>query len=1549
MLAGMTTIVLRNETKVIVRVVDQNENCPFFSTINYHFTVREEASVHRPVARVTASDADSGFNAQIYFYLDPAVTDLPFRIDPYTGEIYLTKVLTQESYDQMRGLMFMDNLSDRTKYEFNVYATHRGAKTHVNCNIVSLAKVHVRISRGTQRPPNIIVEEFSDIHLPGVAGVAYARVSVVSTNIAQQHKHTLKIVEPGMRSNFELLPTGNPSEWLLQVRRNLSSISLNGRIVLTLEASDETEAVDTKISSVTTETLKSRHLINIPVVSKSTYRIYFPDEVRLSVTEAALINCTVLILQPSLTFTMTNYSFVYTDLRTAINGGIHDSPIVLSSSGAVIVRRALDVDAMSMNKPHDRENGSRIVIPFTVVDRFNLLLSSAPESRLVIDIEDINDNDPIVRNNASVFEVREDAVVGTVVFRVDAFDPDLSNTDISYSLYNSNNLPFSITSQGSVVVDEVLDAETMPDEFTLYVRVSDAGYPVPRSSLAVFTVHIVDINEHTPQFVESSCEAWLTVTSAGSVVPSLDASASGLALGRYFAEDADRDGQNSVTIRLATSTLSRPCFRVDGKTGELTATCSYLGQPNSQIILTLVATDDMKISEVPFKLVINLVAARDERGNFTQRCQSSDIYKEIQNLKQRRKEYELSLGSLSTTFANPVNRHRPKFSSDLPVRLHIPENLPFGTTVLQFAASDEDIADYSVAGQLVYGLEAIKTVGVEAFAPGFGTRKTDVDIYQAFVLEPMFSDQNDSQVLLGTSQGMRLVVSAPLDREVVSSYSLILHVCDLGSPPLCSSSPLNIFLEDLDDNPPEFVANSQEELETGMYQTGSNLPFPDRGPIPPGVIHVRENLPPDTRITQVIAVDRDVTDEVRYRLLTHNDTFKIHHRTGRIKLLRSLDRETQSIYELVVEAYGQPPRDVTQRTMTPQYQHLLRLAQLNSRSVHRHSTTTRLVIQVTDENDNSPVFTSPGDSTHAGDGKNFSDRPDTSPRSDVWFGADGYHLSIPEDMPEGAYLLTLTARDADEGANALLAYSLFGNPKDVECFTVDQLTGVVKLATNCDLAERRGASLQLTAWAVDHGQPQRSANTSFIVNVLAIRLNIFPPRFDTQPALYAGWIAENVPSGSLVSVDKTGKSPLQLKASDPEGYGVILSVMGGSGLGYFYIDDNGFVRTMRMLDAESVPDEGGYWLTVYALEQQLNSFGSWFDSTITKLIATESNGTMHAIAEVFIEVLDENDNFPIPLAPQYEVKLMENSPPGVRVVEISATDLDTVAQPLHYRITAGNPQGHFIIDPETGIIRTTARPLDREAILNETGRAELNLMVSISDRGQPPKTCTVAVRIHVLDENDQAPHFVPLGPKPTKPESHQPNPTYNFRVYSADLEESGGCVGRVFASDLDDLANGTVFYWRDTMTSSAESSGIIITPAATATSAAATTAATVFDVDTQTGLICTSQNSLMPGKYRLGVYAKDRGQPAWIANNNIATIVEIEVLSNTQLPTGSNSTHPASNSLQFSTAPPKLYRLSDQHLPGHRLFTFGVVDSFNPTGDSLAFYLVGKLCTNDVF
>lgn len=47
---------------------------------------------------------------------------------------------------------------------------------------------------------------------------------------------------------------------------------------------------------------------------------------------------------------------------------------------------------------------------------------------------------------------------------------------------------------------------------------------------------------------------------------------------------------------------------------------------------------------------------------------------------------------------------------------------------------------------------------------------------------------------------------------------------------------------------------------------------------------------------------------------------------------------------------------------------------------------------------------------------------------------------------------------------------------------------------------------------------------------------------------------------------------------------------------------------------------------------------------------------------------------------------MENSPKDVSVIRIQAQDPDLTATPsrLSYRITAGNPQNFFSINPKTG-------------------------------------------------------------------------------------------------------------------------------------------------------------------------------------------------------------------------------------------------------------------------
>ncbi|XP_037068712.1 protocadherin Fat 1-like [Pollicipes pollicipes] len=171
------------------------------------------------------------------------------------------------------------------------------------------------------------------------------------------------------------------------------------------------------------------------------------------------------------------------------------------------------------------------------------------------------------------------------------------------------------------------------------------------------------------------------------------------------------------------------------------------------------------------------------------------------------------------------------------------------------------------------------------------------------------------------------------------------------------------------------------------------------------------------------------------------------------------------------------------------------------------------------------------------------------------------------------------------------------------------------------------------------------------------------------------------------------------------------------------------IYTRDVLDRET---QSSYWLTVYAK-----------DSGAVPLSAR---------LEVYIEVEDENDNYPLTSEPVYRAEVLENSASGTRVTRVTASDRDG-AGPLRYRIAGGNPQSLFSMDPDTGIITTTERTLDRET------RAAYTLEVTVSDWGAPALTSTARVMVTVLDENDSPPVFserlyrvqVPLGPALSRP------------------------------------------------------------------------------------------------------------------------------------------------------------------------------------------------------
>ena len=99
-----------------------------------------------------------------------------------------------------------------------------------------------------------------------------------------------------------------------------------------------------------------------------------------------------------------------------------------------------------------------------------------------------------------------------------------------------------------------------------------------------------------------------------------------------------------------------------------------------------------------------------------------------------------------------------------------------------------------------------------------------------------------------------------------------------------------------------------------------------------------------------------------------------------------------------------------------------------------------------------------------------------------------------------------------------------------------------------------------------------------------------------------------------------------------------------------------------MLDRETASH---YWLTIYAQDH--------------------TPVPQHARLEVFVKVMDVNDNIPQFVQPVYYMEVLENSKPGVVVGQVAAYDEDkNPTQRLEYSITSGDTSGYFNIDRFTG-------------------------------------------------------------------------------------------------------------------------------------------------------------------------------------------------------------------------------------------------------------------------
>ncbi|XP_051485392.1 cadherin-1 [Apus apus] len=431
-----------------------------------------------------------------------------------------------------------------------------------------------------------------------------------------------------------------------------------------------------------------------------------------------------------------------------------------------------------------------------------------------------------------------------------------------------------------------------------------------------------------------------------------------------------------------------------------------------------------------------------------------------------------------------------------------------------------------------------------------------------------------------------------------------------------------------------------------------NCPENERGPFPKKLVQIKSNKDKETKVFYSITGQGADTPPV--------GIFTIERETGWLEVTKPLDREEKDKYVLfshAVSANGQPVEDPME-----------------------------IIITVTDQNDNRPVFT-----------------------KQVFIGY------IEENAKPGTSVMTVNATDADDAINVnngIIGYSILSEePKSAQqMFTIDPEKGIISVI-GTGLDRETTPNYTLIIQAADQEGTGLTNTATAIVEVTDANDN--PPIFN--PTSYEGSVKEN----------EAGLVVTRLHVTDQDVPGspawqAVYRIKSGDQDGDFSIStdpktNDGILKTAKGLDYES--------------RSRYN------------LVVTVENAVPFAVplglssASVLVVVTDENEA-PIFVPPVKTAEVMEDLPLGHQVTSYTAQDPDRdQRQKIMYRM-GSDPAGWLAIDPENGIV-TVAQPLDREAahVINSTYKA----IVLAVDSGLPDATGTGTLLLHLLDVNDNAP------------------------------------------------------------------------------------------------------------------------------------------------------------------------------------------------------------------
>ncbi|XP_042680487.1 protocadherin Fat 4-like isoform X1 [Centrocercus urophasianus] len=770
-----------------------------------------------------------------------------------------------------------------------------------------------------------------------------------------------------------------------------------------------------------------------------------------------------------------------------------------------------------------------------------------------LQLEDVNDNSPEFLQALYNTSVSEVSAINSIVIKVEAQDKDLSPlfSHISYSLWGPNSDYFYIREgDGNIMVNKTLDYNKVK-HFNLTVQAKERFGN--NSNTVSLIIDVQDYDTLNPYFSQSVYNGAISENKLGplSILPE-----------KIFAKDGDTGINEKVyySIKLVKPPAYSNTFSINADSGILEVKTAIDREECPYLIVGIeAAQQDNILKTVDAIVLVTIEDVNDNLPVFSQSSYNVSILENFPNGKEvlRVEAVDKDEGGFQGMFSLTPADSPFQISQDgiLTVRnstLLDREQIP--SIHLQVTARDH-LSPYDEAQSAINILlldendnsptftdtryEQVIFINMTAGMPILQVAADDPDDGMNGEISFVLAGGNeDGYFELDKATG-QISLKAVIPLRVNESKNFVLWVTatDGGTNPRSSSVPVHIFA--VGDSRPQFIQKTYN-------------------------VSVKEELVSPVEVARVKYESLNPHIPVILSVLTESATFDVDV-NGTIWTKIKLDYESQNNYTLNISLSDGITTDYA-----------------------------TVFIQVTDVNDNSPVF-----------------------------GVTNTTIKILENAPAGTSVTSVPATDADSGFNGLVVYALKGAEEKMD---IDG-SGLILLKKELDRETQDIYNLEVIA--SDQGQPRLS--TVLSVTVVIDDVNDNPPVFSSS--IYEVSVPEDKAHGSeLLTVSATdldaGTNALvkyRIVSQKPLTSSPVFLVNLTSG--QFFLNQQLDYETTKQFEVEVEASDGG-------------------------------QPSLNTSTHVVIRVLDVNDNPPKFNQATYDIAVVENIEKGSPICTFSVTDDD---------------------------------------------------------------------------------------------------------------------------------------------------------------------------------------------------------------------------------------------------------------------------------------------------